>query len=145
MKSIGIIAGLLLTAPDAMPASAFCEETLRAAGDRFDRAQIDGDGATLESMVADELVFVDSDGVQRDKRAFIAGWTDPSIRFEPVTIINPYVVQLGDDAGIVGGEAVLRGTAGARPFASRIRFADTFRRIDGCWRAVHIQATRVSQ
>lgn len=143
MVWLALAAGLLGVAPDRAAARDGCGQTLREAGDRFDRAQIEGDRAVLEAMTADSLVFVGSDGARQDKSAFIAGWTDPAIRFDPVTIHDPYIVPLGADAGIVGGDALLSGTAGGRAFTSRIRFADTFQRIDGCWRAVHIQATRV--
>ena len=118
---------------------------LREVGDRFDRAQVGQDRAALEAMVADDLVFVGSDGERQGRTGFIAGWMDPTVRFEPVTVTDRYFLPLGPDAGIVGGEAVLRGTAAGRTFASRIRFADTFRRIGGQWRAVHIQATRVPE
>jgi len=118
-------------------------ETLREAADRFDRAQIGQDRATLEAMTAEDLVFVGSNGVRLGRAGFIAGWMDPNVRFEPIAITDRYIMPLGPDAGVVGGDVVLRGTSGGQGFASRIRFADTFRRIDGQWRAVHIQATRV--
>jgi ketosteroid isomerase-like protein len=120
-------------------------QTLRAVGDRFDRAQIEQDRAALERLVADDLVFVGSNGVREGKAEFIAGFVDPNVTFEPISIVDPVIVPLGPDAGIVGGDVVLRGTANGEPFASRIRFADTFRRIDGEWKAVHIQATRVPE
>lgn len=120
-------------------------QTLREIGDRFDRAQIGKDRATLEAMVADDLILVGSNGVREGKRAFIASWIDPAVRFEPTAVTDRLFVPLGPDAGIVGGDVVLRGTAGGQPFASRIRFADTFRRVNGQWRAVHIQASRVAE
>ena len=52
-------------------------------------------------------------------------------------------VPLGPDAGIVSGRVTLRGTSGGKPFASRIRFADTFRRRGRVWQAVHIQVSRL--
>ena len=137
-----LLVGLAFPALAAAPVS---PETLRDVADRFDQAQIGKDRATLEAMTARDLVFVGSDGARQDRAGFIAGWMDPEVRFEPVTISDRYFMPLGEDVGIVGGETVLRGTAGGRPFASRIRFADTFRLIDGAWRAVHIQATRVPE
>ncbi|WP_162806784.1 nuclear transport factor 2 family protein [Sphingosinicella terrae] len=139
------LAALLIVLAAPAPAELVSTETLREVADRFDGAQIAQDQATLEAMTAPDLVFVGSDGARQDRAGFIAGWMDPQIRFEPVTITDRYILPLGEDAGIVGGETVLRGTAGGRPFTSRIRFADTFRRIDGAWRAVHIQATRVPE
>jgi ketosteroid isomerase-like protein len=120
-------------------------ETLRQVGDRFDRAQIEQDAAALEKLVSPDLVFVGSSGVREGKKEFIASFVDPALKFEPITIADRIFMPLGPDAGVVGGDVVLRGTASGKPFASRIRFADTFRRIDGEWVAVHIQATKVSE
>jgi ketosteroid isomerase-like protein len=118
-------------------------ETLREVGDRFDRAQIAKDGAALQTLVADDLIFIDGDGARSGKKAFIDGWIDPAVTFEPIDIQDRTVVPLGPDAGIVGGDVVLRGNAGGTAFASHIRFADTFRLKDGKWQATHIQVTRV--
>jgi hypothetical protein len=68
---------------------------------------------------------------------------DPDTRYEPIIVTDRYFLPLGPDVGVVGGDTVVRGTSNGQPFAVRIRFADTFRRINGEWRAVHIQATRV--
>ncbi len=120
-------------------------ETLRAVGDRFDKAQIQQNREELERLIADDFVFVGSGGVREGKREFIDGFVDPNITFDPITITDPVIVPLGPDAGIVGGDVVLGGTANGERFASRIRFADTFRRIDGEWKAIHVQATKVPE
>jgi ketosteroid isomerase-like protein len=120
-------------------------KTLRTVADRFDRAQIAQDRATLEAMTAPDLIFVGTNGVRQNRRQFIDGWMDPGTRYDPIEITDRYFLPLGSDAGVVGGETVLRGTASGQPFAVRIRFSDTFRRIDGQWRAVHIQAARIPE
>jgi len=144
-RILGAAAALLVTGSSAAPPSAadVDAQTLRAVGDRFDAAQIGQDKATLEAMVDPALVFVGGDGKRETKAQFIADWVDPTMHFDPIVIEDRVILPLGPDAGVVGGAVVLRGTSGGQPFASRIRFADTFRRIDGEWRAVHIQATKV--
>lgn len=117
--------------------------TLRAIADRFDRAQLTGDRATLDRMIADDFILIGSGGTHEGKQAFIAGFTDPDVRFDPATIEDRYFLPLGPDAGIVGGDVVLRGVASGKPFASHIRFSDTYRRIGGAWKAVHVEATKV--
>ena len=114
-----------------------------AMADRFDQAQIGKDRATLEAMTDSSLVFIGSDGRRQDRQAFIAGWLDPAIAWHPIAVTDRYVLPLGPAAVVVGGDVVLRWTAGGQPGSARIRFADTFHRIDGIWKAVHIQATRV--
>lgn len=132
----------------AMPLSAATPPAGDSAGlvafaDAFDRAQLAKDGAALERMVADDLVFIDGSGKRLDKKAFIEGWTAPGDRFEPIVLRDRTVVMLGPDAGVVGAETTLRGVSGGDAFVSHFRFADTFRRTGRRWQAVHIQVTRM--
>jgi ketosteroid isomerase-like protein len=120
-----------------------CPADIRTAADVFDRAQIDKDHAALDRMVRSDLVFVDGDGRRLGKREFIAGWMDPTVTYGPIDIQDRYVKLLARDTAVVGGDVVIRGTASGKPFASRVRFSDLFQREKGCWRAVHIQSTRV--
>jgi hypothetical protein len=60
-----------------------------------------------------------------------------------VVLVDRKVIRLGDEAVTVNAETTLSGTSSGQRFASRIRFADTFHRIDGKWRAVHIQVTPI--
>ena len=117
--------------------------TLRAVADRFDHAQLSQDRAALERLIANDLVLIGSDGTRQNKRQFIDGFVAPGLHFEMVTPTDRYFIPLGPDAGIAGGEALLRGTSNGTPFTSRIRFSDTFRHIGGEWLAVHVEATRV--
>ena len=134
-----ILAALLALAV-AAPAD---DSGILALADAFDRAQLAQDATALNEMVADELVFIDGSGKRQGKKEFIAGWTSPGDRFDPVVLLDRKVVPLGGDAAIVNAETTLGGTSGGQRFASRIRFADTFRRVGGKWRAVHIQVTPI--
>lgn len=125
------------------PVEAQAPAAVVAFADAFDRAQLAQDSAALERMVADDLVFIDGSGARRDKKAFIAGWTDPGDRFEPIRLIDRTFTRLGPDAWIVGAQVTLNGRSSGKPFSSRFRFADTFSRTNGRWRAVHIQVTRI--
>ena len=119
-------------------------EMVRVADD-FDRAQLTKDAELLDSMVDDGLVFIDSTGKRQGKRAFIAGWLGPDDRYDPIVLIDRTITSLGPDAFIASAETTLSGTSSGKPFASRFRFSDTFRRVDGQWRAVHIQVTRIAE
>lgn len=138
LAAAALSASLAPAAPQAQAPAAVI-----AFADAFDRAQLAKDGAALERMVADGLVFIDGSGARRDKRAFIAGWTGPGDRFAPITLIDRTFTPLGPDAWIVGAQVTLSGTSDGKPFSSRFRFADTFMRTNGRWQAVHIQVTRM--
>ena len=96
-------------------------------------------------MVADNLVFITGSGQRQGKREFIAGRTAAGDRFDPITLGDRVVTPLGDNAGMVSAETVLSGTSDGIPFASRFRFTDTFSRVAGEWRAIHIQVTRIAE
>jgi ketosteroid isomerase-like protein len=117
--------------------------TLAEFADAFDRAQLAKDGAALERMVADDLVFITGAGERQGKADFIAGWTAPGDSFDPIELVDRVVRPLGPDAGVVSAETTLSGTSGGERFASKFRFSDTFERSGGEWRAVHIQVTRI--
>lgn len=126
--------------------AAVCDTDLAeilAFADAFDRAQLTQDVRAMDAMVADDLIFIDSSGKREGKKAFIAGWTSPGDRFDPVMLVDRQVVLLGADAAVVNAETTLSGTSNGQRFASRIRYADTFHRVGGKWRAVHIQVTPV--
>lgn len=127
---------MLVSAPQAT-------QDVLAFADAFDRAQLAQDVAALDEMVADTLVFIDSSGKRQDKKAFIAGWLAPGDRFDPVVLADRVVVRLGPDAAVVSAEATLSGTSGGKRFSSRFRFADTFVRTGGKWRATYIQVTPI--
>jgi ketosteroid isomerase-like protein len=109
----------------------------------FDQAQLDRDIASLRTMLADDLVFVDGSGRLQGKREFIEGYSAPTLRIEPFEIVKPTFVQIGADGAIAGGEVVLRGSEGGKAFTSHFRFADTFARRDGRWQVVHVQVTSI--
>jgi hypothetical protein len=134
---------LAACAPRSRPAVSVDE--LRGIADRFDRAQLTQDSGAMDRLMADDFILIGSNGVRQDKRQFIQGFTEPGVHFDVVTPSDRYFIPLGPDAGLVGGEAVLTGTDHGAPFRTRIRFSDTFRRVDGRWQAVHAEATRVAE
>ena len=139
------IATLLLAAVPLAAAAPPVEDcaALVAFADAFDRAQLAKDGAALDRMVADDLVFIDGSGKRQGKKEFIQGWTVPGDSFQPIILHDRSVVMLGPDAGVVGAETSLRGVSGGEAFVSHFRFADTFRRTGAGWQAAHIQVTRM--
>ena len=116
---------------------------LVAFADRFDNAQLAKDHAALNDMVADDLIFIESNGKRSGKKAFVEGWTAPGDHYDPIVLVDRVIVPLGPDAGIVGAETTLGGISNGVRFTSRFRFADTFKRVRGRWQAVHIQVTRL--
>ena len=116
----------------------------------------------MEAMTAPDLHLRRQQRRAPEPAQFIDGWMDPGTRYEPIEVTDRYFLPLGPDAGVAGddpaGPTAIRArprcrlsaatwccAAPRQPLRGRIRFSDTFRRIGGQWRAVHIQATRVPE
>lgn len=127
----------LLAAASPPPSS------ILAAADAFDRAQLTKDRAAMGRFLLDDLVFIDGSGNRLGKKEFIAGWTAPGDKFDPITLVDRKVVRLGRDAAVVGAEVNLCGTSDGARFCSHIRYADTFVCVGGQWRVAHVQVTRI--
>lgn len=125
------------------PAGAASVADLTAFADAFDAAQIAKDGAKLDTMVADDLVYIDGSGKRQGKRDFIAGWTGADDSYDPVRLSDRVITPLGSDAGLASAEAILSGRSAGQPFRVRLRYTDIFHRRAGGWQAVHIQVTRI--
>lgn len=141
---VAVVLGLNLGQSALAKGAPSTDVSLVEFADRFDQAQLRKDGPALERMVADELVFITGSGKRQGKKEFIAGWTEPGDTYDPITLVDRVATTLGPDAGMVSAETVLSGTSGGKRFSSHFRFTDTFKRIGGEWRAVHIQVTRIS-
>jgi ketosteroid isomerase-like protein len=114
---------------------------VRAFAKAFDEAQLHGDRAALESMLAADFLFVGGTGRIGDRREFIAGFTAPGHKLEPFRIEDPLFLRVTGDVAIVGGEACIRGTDGGQPFAQHFRYSDTFAKRNGRWVAIYTQVT----
>lgn len=122
--------------PDTVPAS-----DVDAASRAFDDAQYRQDGASLERMLAADFRVIHASGKVGDRRDFMAGFTDPSVKFEPFEIKDRTVLVLGGDAALVSAEGAIRGTNRGKPMAERFRYAHLFRRRGNGWEVVYVQVT----
>lgn len=142
MKALDIS---LLLAAAPLAAGPADHDSILAVADAFDQAQLSKDGAMLEKMVHDDLIFIDGSGKRLGKKEFIAGWTAPGDSFDPLTLIDRTVFLLGSEAAVVGAETSLCGTSDGTRFCRRMRFADTFVRVGAEWRVAHVQVTRINE
>ncbi|HET6805713.1 MAG TPA: nuclear transport factor 2 family protein [Frateuria sp.] len=129
--------GALATAPHAM-----LPRNLARAVAEFDRAQVQGDGAALARLLADDYVLFNSRGRVEDKAAFIRDYTAAGTTMKPFTVEDE-VVRHWPGGAVLGGLVTLEGTSEGKPYTVRLRFADIWRERDGRWQVVFTGATRV--
>lgn len=125
-----------VTPPGEMP------EALAAAAAAYEEAQIAGDAATLERLIASDYVLVGSDGARETKADLIAFWTADGFDPSPITVVDPVEILFTDGAAL-GGTVTLSGTQGGEAFSVTIRYVDVWALRDGEWRVVYGQTTRV--
>ena len=107
----------------------------------YDEAQIHGDKAELQRLVADDYTLVNSSGRIQSKAELIADYTAPGYKIEPFEIMQP-VEKVWSDGAVMGGVVDLRGTDGGKPFAVKLRFADIWAKRNGKWQVIYTHVSR---
>ncbi len=126
----------LLAAADPLPPD------LARAAQAYERAQIEGDRAALEALVAPDYVLLNSDGQVESRQALIDSWSADGFDPEPVEVRDP-LAQVWAGGAVLGGRVTLRGRGSAGPFSVELRYLDVWRLRDGRWQVVLGQAVRV--
>jgi ketosteroid isomerase-like protein len=134
---------LFVTAP-AVAQTPSDNPEIRAAAQAFDDAQLHGDRAVLENMLAPDFLLVRGSGRIGDKKDFIDGFTDPAAHLDPFDIKDRLFIRPSADTAIVGGEAWVTGTDHGKPFKRHFRYSDTFAKRHGAWVVVYTQITPLS-
>jgi len=141
MRAILIAISLAMAACAPEPVAGEARAALVLAAEAYERAQIDGDAATLGNIVADDYLLVGSDGSRQNKQELIAFWTAYGFDPEPVAISDPVELYWTDGAAL-GGMVTLRGMRNGAPFSVNIRYVDVWVLRDGAWVVVYGQTTR---
>jgi hypothetical protein len=125
-----------LLADDALPAD------LAKAAREYDLAQVKCDRVALGRLLADDYTLVNGAAQVSTKAEFIADSVAPGFSIQPFEIEH-VINKVWTDGAVLSGEVMLRGTSEGKPFASRMRFADVWRKREGRWQVVFTEVTRV--
>jgi len=100
------------------------------------------DVATLEALIADDLVYTHSSARLDTKRSLIDGMTSGKTVY---TAVEPSDVKAQDfgDTVVLTGVAQIKVTANGAPNAFGVRFTDVYARSNGRWQMVTWQSTRL--
>ena len=131
---------LVLGAASALAAD-LPPDLVRAVHD-YDRAQFANDIATLDYLVADDFVLVNSNASVEGKTQFLADFALPGFKIEPYVIEQP-VHKVWRDGAVIGGLVNLRWTQDGQHQTRQLRVAYVWVKRDGHWLATYAQVTRV--
>jgi len=135
MGVIAAVLGLSMANAAELPA-----DLLKAVKD-YDEAQIHGDKAELQRLVADDYTLVNSSGRVQTKAELITDYTTPGYKIEPFEILQP-VEKAWSDGAVMGGVVNLRGTDGGKPFSVTLRFADIWAKRNGKWQVIYTHVSK---
>jgi hypothetical protein len=131
-----VVSGLVMAAEPALPPD------LAQAAAAYDRAQVKGDRAELNRLLADDYHLVNGSGHVELKEQFVAESSDPAVTLEPFVVENPIQIVWADGA-VLAGEAHLKGLDHGKPYQAHFRFADIWRKRAGVWQVVFTEVTRL--
>lgn len=110
----------------------------------YDEAQVHGNKAELQRLIADDYTLVNSSGRVQTKAELIADYTTPGYKIEPFEILQP-VEKVWSDGAVMGGVVNLRGTDGGKPFAVTLRFADIWSKRNGKWQVIYTHVSKPAE
>ena len=138
LRWVSLIATLLLC---SLIHAADVPADLAKAVKDYDEAQIHGNKAELQRLVADDYTLVNSSGRVQNKAELITDYTTPGYKIEPFEIQQP-VEKVWSDGAVMGGIVDLRGIDGGKPFAVTLRFADIWAKRSGKWQMVYTHVSK---
>ncbi|CAH2806652.1 MAG: Zn-dependent hydrolases, including glyoxylases [uncultured Paraburkholderia sp.] len=109
--------------------------------ERF-RAMVDGDGFSLDALVADNVSYVHTNGKRETKRQFIDGITAGRRRYRQIEVQSQDVLPVGNETCVVTGRALIEMEANNGALLFPIAYTAIHTQEDGQWRLVAWQATR---
>ena len=127
-----------------LPVSARAElpPDLSMAVKAYEEAQVRNDVSTLDRLVADDFVLVNSDTSLQNKESFLDDFRRPGFRLDPYVVESP-VERVFGDAAVVGGVVRLGWTQDGKHQTRVLRLAYVWRNRGGRWQAAYAQLTRV--
>ena len=106
---------------------------------RFD-AQVAGDKARLEELLADELHYTHSNASVDTKASYIDSIISGRVNYRQIDRSGQNATVFGD-AAVCTGSATLHVTAGGHDRSLNLRFTDVWVRRSGAWQMVAWQSS----
>jgi len=111
---------------------------------RWTAAELKGDAAGVERVLADEFVNTNEDGILQDKSQTISGIRSGNVKVASETM-DDIKVRVNGDVAVVTLHIVQTGTSSNKDISGSIRVTDVFVHRDGRWQCVAEQATRITK
>jgi hypothetical protein len=108
------------------------------------QAMADTDIATLNTLLADDLIYTHSSARLDTKQSLIGNMQSGATVYNAVEASDVKAQDLGN-AVVLTGVARIRVTSGGNPNAFAVRFTDVYANKSGKWQMVTWQSTRLAE
>ena len=108
------------------------------------QAMADKDIATLEAVIADDLIYTHSSARLDTKASLIGNMKSGSAVYSSVVPSDVKAQDLGD-AVVLTGIAQIKVNSGGKAMAFGVRFTDVYAKRDGKWQMVVWQSTKLPE
>src|SRR5215469_15463223 len=108
------------------------------------QAMASQDVATLNELLADDLIYTHSSARLDTKQSLIGNMQSGSAVYNAVEPSDVQAQDLGN-AVVLTGVARIRVTSGGKPNAFAVRFTDVYANRNGKWQMVTWQSTRLAE
>lgn len=139
-----VLVVIALAQAAGLPGTRLAEQQVRDVEAAWTAAEVKGDVAALDHILADEFVNYNEDGKQIDKKQTLAMFRASQLHVS-TGHSEDMRVRLYGDVAVVTMRYLQSGTAQGRPINGDLRIMDVFVRRDGRWQCVAEQATKVPQ
>jgi ketosteroid isomerase-like protein len=110
----------------------------------YQQAQVQNDVVTLDRLVTDDFVLVNSDSSVQNKKSFLEDFNKPGFKMEPY-VLEQKVEKIWSDAAVVGGVMLLKWTQDGKQQSRKLRIVYVWAKKDGHWQTTYAQLTRVPE
>lgn len=140
----GRVAGLVLGFALVLGTASLAADApaLEADRARFE-AQVKGDVAALDKLLASDLTYVHSSGVVETKDEFVAAIKSGKYKYKSIVPEGVTVRSHGDTA-LVHGKATIEAVSSGRDVHVVLVFTDVWVKRDGRWQMVSWHSTRLN-
>lgn len=118
-------------------------ELVEAVG-AYNRATVNNDTGTLERLVADDYVLINSNSSVQDKRSYLADFDVPGFRVDPYEIEDA-LYKLWGNVALTSWVMQLSWTQSGQRQSRRLRIAHVWTHGSGRWRLAFTQLTLVPE
>lgn len=121
----------------------FAQKTIVTSEEARFRAQVQQDTAALQRLLADDMLYIHSNGLVESKSDFLQSIKTGKITYQAMQREGNAQVRTYGKTGIINGIVAAKGLSSGNPFDIRIRYTAVYHKKKSTWQLISWQSTRI--